>query len=129
MATGSIRQKKTQDGVHYQVVIDGGREPLTGKRLRVYKTVKGSKREANVVMHQMIAQMNQGITMQKRAKLNVGTWMDQWIALYLPNIEETTRIGYQSKIKCYIKPALGKVLLESLRADHVQTMVNDMLAD
>ena len=43
MATGSIRQKKTQDGIHYQVVIDGGRDPLTGKRVRVYKTVKGSK--------------------------------------------------------------------------------------
>lgn len=129
MATGSIRQKKTQDGIHYQVVIEGGRDPLTGKRVRAFKTVKGSKREANAVMHQMIAQMNQGIITQKRAKLNVGTWMDQWIALYLPNIEETTRIGYQSKIKCYIKPALGKILLESLRANHVQKMVNDMLAD
>ena len=38
-----------------------------------------------------------------------------------------TRIGYKTKIRCYIKPAIGDILRQSLRAEHVQGMVNDMI--
>ena len=54
--------------------------------------------------------------------------MDEWLSLYLPNIGETTRVGYKTKIKCYIIPAIGHIQIGSLRAEHVQKMVNDMIA-
>ena len=61
MATGSIREKKTKKGeVHYQVTVEGGNDELTGKRIRVFKNVKGSKREARSIMYRMIAEMEQG---------------------------------------------------------------------
>ncbi|MBE7037140.1 MAG: hypothetical protein E7403_07600 [Ruminococcaceae bacterium] len=34
--------------------------------------------------------------------------------------------GYKSKIKCYIKPAIGDIFLRSLKTEHIQRMVNDM---
>ena len=128
MATGSIRIKKTKDGeIRYQITVEGETDSLTGKRNRTYKNVKGSKREANAVMHKMITEMDNGVT-SKKTNIRVSEWMDQWISLYLPNVEETTRIGYKTKIKCYINPALGEIMLKSLRAEHVQRMINDMLA-
>ena len=55
MATGSIREKKCKSGkVSYQITVEGERDPLTGKRNRIYKNVTGSKREANSIMHKMI---------------------------------------------------------------------------
>lgn len=54
--------------------------------------------------------------------------MDEWLSSYMPNIEETTRIGYRTKIRCYINPAIGDILIQSLRAEHVQAMINDMIA-
>ncbi len=126
MATGSIREKKVKSGeIHYQITIEGGRDELTGKRIRVFKNIKGSKREAKSVMHRMITEMEQG-KLTQRSNKNVGEWMDEWEENYLPNVEETTRVGYKTKIKCYIKPAIGDILLKSLRTEHVQKMVNDM---
>lgn len=128
MATGSIRIKKTKDGeLRYQITVDGGRDPLTGKRNRVFRNVKGSKRDANAVMHRLIAEMEQGKVVKKSNK-TVAEWMEEWLSLYLPNIEETTRVGYKTKIKCYIIPAIGHIQIGSLRAEHVQKMVNDMIA-
>lgn len=125
MATGSIREMKNKSGVSYQITVEGGYDELTGKRIRAYKTVKGSKREANSVMHRMITEMEEGKLTQRNNK-TVAEWMDEWLANYLPNIEETTRIGYQTKIRCYIKPAIGDIRIKSLRTEHVQKMVNDM---
>lgn len=126
MATGSIREIKTKNGdIHYQITVEGERDPLTGKRNRTYKNVKGSKREANSVMHRMITEMEQGKVTRKTNK-SIGEWMDEWVSTYLPNAEETTIIGYKTKIRCYIKPALGDIQIKSLRAEHVQKMINDM---
>jgi integrase len=127
MATGNIVERKRKNGSVYEITVEGETDPLTGKRNRVYKTVKGSKREANTVMRQMIADMDKGIALRKSPK-NVSEWLDEWVELYLPNVEETTRIGYKTKIRCYLKPAIGDILVQSLRAGHVQKMVNDMLA-
>ena len=126
MATGSIREKKTKSGeIRYQITIDGGRDELTGDRIRVFKNVKGSKRETKALMHRMIIEMEQGKLTQKSNK-KVGEWMDEWVENYLPNVEETTRVGYRTKIRCYIKPAIGNIFLSSLRTEHVQRMINDM---
>ena len=128
MATGNIVERKRAKGEkRYEITVEGERNPLTGKRNRKYKTIKGSKKEANAIMHQMMSDMDRGIAIRKSPK-KIAEWIDEWLELYLPNVEETTRIGYKSKIKCYIKPALGDIYLQSLRAEHVQKMVNDMLA-
>ncbi len=127
MATGSIREKKTKSGISYQITVEGERNSLTGKRNRIYKNVKGSKREANSVMHRMITEMEQG-KISKKTNKTIAEWMDEWLDSYLPDISETTRVGYKTKIRCYIKPALGDIMLKSLRAEHVQRMVNDMSA-
>lgn len=127
MATGSIREKTTKSGeIRYQITVEGERDPLTGKRNRVYKNVKGSKREARSVMHQMIVDMQQG-AITKKSNKSVEDWMQEWIANYLPNIEETTRVGYKTKIRCYIVPAIGDILITSLKTEHIQKMINDML--
>ena len=126
MATGSIREKKTKSGeIHYQITIEDGYDELTGKRIRYYKNVNGNKREAKSMMHKMIAELAQGNLARKSPK-KMGEWMDEWLSNYLPNIEETTRKGYKTKIRCYIKPAIGDIFVTSLRTEHIQKMINDM---
>ena len=127
MATGNITTRKKKKGdIRYEITVEGERDPLTGERNRVYKTVKGSYREAKALMHQMMVDMDRGLTIRK-LPTTIAEWLDTWLELYLPNVEETTKIGYKTKVKCYIKPAIGKILVQSLRAEHVQKMVNDMI--
>ena len=128
MASGNIVERVRKSGkISYEITVEGERDPLTGKRNRVFRTVKGSEKEARKVMHRLINDMEQNKIVKKNHK-TVEEWMEEWINLYLPNVEETTRVGYKTKLKCYIKPALGDILIYSLRADHVQKMVNDMQA-
>lgn len=128
MATGSIRETKCKDGtVHYLITVEGERNTFTGKRNRVYKTVKGSLKEAKSVMHKLITDVENDKYVKPSNKL-VGDWVKEWIDTYLPNVEETTRVGYKTKLRCYIKPYLGNIMIKSLRAEHVQRMINDMLA-
>ena len=127
MATGNIVERIRGNGAKkYEITVEGERDLLTGKRNRMYKTV-GSMKEAKAVMRQMIVDMERGVAVRKLPK-KISEWLDEWLELYLPNIEETTRIGYRTKINNYIKPALGDIYLQSLRAEHVQKMVNDMIA-
>lgn len=126
MATGNILTKKTKSGeTRYQITVEGECDILTGKRNRAYNTIKGSMREAKALMHRMITEMEQG-AITKRTNKSIAEWMDEWVSDYLPNIAETTRVGYMTKIKCYLKPAIGDILVKSLRAEHVQKMINDM---
>lgn len=128
MASGNIVERVRKSGkISYEITVEGERDPLTGKRNRVFRTVKGSEKEARKVMHRLINDMEQNKIVKKNHK-TVEEWMEEWINLYLPNVEETTRVGYKTKLRCYIKPALGDILIYSLRADHVQKMVNDMQA-
>ena len=128
MASGNIVERIRKSGkISYEITVEGERDPLTGKRNRVFRTVKGSEKEARKVMHRLINDMEQNKIVKKNHK-TVEEWMEEWINLYLPNVEETTRVGYKTKLRCYIKPALGDILIYSLRADHVQKMVNDMQA-
>ena len=127
MASGNIVERIRGNGEkRYEITVEGERDLLTGKRNRMYKTV-GSMKEAKSVMRQMIVDMERGIAVRKSPK-RVSEWLDEWLEMYLPNIAETTKIGYKTKIKNYIKPALGDIYLQSLRAEHVQKMVNDMIA-
>lgn len=128
MATGNIVERKRSNGtISYEITVEGERDAFTGKRNRVYKTVKGTKKEATALMRKMMVDMDNGMAVRKSNK-KISDWLDEWLELYLPNIEETTRIGYKTKIKNYIKPALGDIYVQSLRTQHVQKMVNDMIA-
>ena len=128
MATGNIVERKTKYGERrYEITVEGARDPLTGKRNRIFKRVDCSEKEAKKIMHRMINDMEQKKIVKKNHK-TVAEWLDEWINLYLPNVEETTRVGYKTKIRCYINPSIGNIQISSLRADHVQKMVNDMSA-
>lgn len=128
MASGNIVERVRKSGKKcFEITVEGARDPLTGKRNRVFATVHGSEKEANKVMRRMISDMEQNKLVKKSSK-NVREWMEEWINLYLPNIEETTRVGYKIKIRCYINPYIGEIQISSLRAEHVQKMVNGMLA-
>jgi len=129
MATGHIRKRVGKTGaVSYQLIVESERDPLTGKRERSYKTVNGTKKQAEATLRKMIAEVeNGGIITASAEKL--GDWLHEWLKLYLPNIEETTRVGYREKIDGYIIPKLGDIKLKSLNTPTIQAWVNELKDD
>ncbi len=126
MATGHLRKRINKNGsVSYQLTAEGDRDPLTGKRERKYKTVTGTKKQAEAELRKMISDLDTG-NIHTPSAIKLTAWMDTWLATYLPNIEQSTKDGYKEKIDLYIKPSLGHVPLKALKNNDIQIWVNNL---
>lgn len=126
MATGHIRKRINKNGsVSYQLTAEGDRDPLTGKRERKYKTVTGTKKQAEAELRKMISDLETG-NIYTPSAIKLSVWMDTWLATYLPNIEQSTKDGYKEKIDLYIKPILGHIPLKVLKNNDIQIWINNL---
>lgn len=114
ITTGSIRKKKTSKGYSWQITIELPKDPITGKRNRRFKTVGGTKKDAEKAMHEFIRELEKGYHVTN-TKITVGEWIDTWLEVYIePNVSPTTLSRYQGMIKRYIKPLLGHIQVQEL---------------
>ena len=126
MATGHIRKRVNKNGsVSYQITVESERDPVTGKRERHYKSVSGTKKQAELTMRKMISELEDG-GIVKTSAMKTGVWMKEWLSLYVPNIEATTRDGYRDKIENYIIPVLGDIPINVLKTAHIQGWVQGL---
>ena len=127
MATGHIRKRPTKDGkTSYQVILEIGVDPITGKRQRQFQTVHGTKKEAEAALTQMKCAMQNGGGIVQPSVLKLGDWLDQWMLLYQSNLSPSTATGYRYQIEKRIKPYLGRAPLKSLHTNQIQAWINDL---
>ena len=126
ITTGNIQPRKTKHGKKWQIVVDLPRDPVTGKRVRKFKTVSGTKKEAERAMHEFIRELEKGYHVTDD-KITVAKWMDTWIELFIaPHVSPTTLSRYQGMIRRYIVPLLGSVQVQELKPLSVQAWVNGL---
>lgn len=124
--SGHLRKRKTKDNqVHYQAVVEAAYDRSTGKRKRIYKTVKGTKKQAEHYLREMIAEIENN-TYVNESNVTVKEWMNTWVELYLKDKSPTTVAGYKKQIDSYIIPQFGNVPLQSLTTLEIQRWVNGL---
>jgi integrase len=53
--------------------------------------------------------------------LTVGAWLDHWLTtIAVRRVRPSTLVGYESKVKVHLKPALGHHQLERLQPEHLE---------
>lgn len=121
----AIRKRTSKDGkvTGWQVTVEGVRGP-NGERKRFSKTVR-TMQEAKQVELQMLNQLANG-GIQRTAPVTLETWVNTWLTVHKPNIEVTTRAGYEEKIRNYIIPTLGHYPIANLNQTLIQTWVNNL---
>lgn len=126
ITTGNIQPRKSKKGRKWQITIDLPRDPVTGKRVRKYKTVEGTKKEAERAMHEFIRELEKGYYVTNN-KITVAEWVDTWIEVFIaPNVSPTTLSRYQGMIRRYIVPLLGPIQVQELKPLAVQAWVNNL---
>ena len=127
ITTGSYRKRMRTDGSHYwQITIELPKDPITGKRVRKYKSVDGTKKEAERAMHEYIRELEKGYYVTD-SKITISEWIDTWLEVYIvPNVSPTTLSRYQGMIKRYIKPIIGNMQVQQLNTLSVQSWVNGL---
>ena len=109
--------KKIEKG-KYQVCVEAGIDPRTGQRRRKYKTVTGTKKEAEAVYSEMIARYGDGDFVESNGE-TIGGFLNTWIKNHKPNITESTYRDYKRVIKSHLMPSLGHIKLSDLKPYHV----------
>jgi integrase len=125
MVRGTKRKKK--DGV-WEVRVYLGRDPVTGNPRQLSKTVRGSARDADDVLRDLIAKHGGA------SSDGVGATFGQLLDLWLEECERldrspTTIRNYKSQIEKGIRPALGKVKLSRLSAKNLDELYGAMKED
>ena len=125
--SGHIRKRVKKDGsASYQITIELPTDPITGSRNRIFKTIKGTKKQAEKVMRTMMDDI-ENHTFVKDNNSTVASWVEEWFSLYLKDLSPTTLAGYKYQIENYIlNQPIGKVRLQDLTTSDVQKWINDL---
>ena len=122
--TGHVRKRESKSGVTtYQIIVEEESDHYTGKRKRFYKTIKGSKKDAERAMRSFISEI-ESKTFTKDSKIKVKDFMKQWIDLYIKGqLSPTTVQHYVYQTEKYILPVFGDLHLQQLRNIDIQKWV------
>lgn len=127
MAIGSIRKRTDSKGnVTYQITLELDRDPVTGVRHRRYHTVHGTKRDAQEVLKKLLLNPDENLNAIP-SSVRLRDWMRTWLDEYLPHISQTTRDGYEEKVRNHISPALGGTPLNQLDPTQIQRFINSRI--
>jgi integrase len=121
---GSIGRRK-EDGLWY-ARIDLGRDTAGKRRSRtVYsRTRRGAAEALQALLHDR----RQGLPVAADRQ-TVGAFLGHWLAESVaPSVRPRTHESYAQLVRSYITPAIGHRHLCKLEPDHVQDLVNGLLA-
>ena len=115
---GSIRQRSKGS---WEITIDVGRDPATGKRQRHFESVRGSKKAAQQRMHELLHTLERGSYI-KPERITLGEWLENWLNGYVAtNCSLRTVQSYQSEVMHHLIPTLGAIPLTHLQPQHLQS--------
>jgi len=122
---GSIRQRSKGS---WEIFYDMPADPVTGRRRQKSQTIKGTKRDAQRVLREILISLEQG-SYVKPNKINLGDWLRQWLKDYVSmNTTERTQESYTSIVERHLIPSLGKVMLTELQPQHIQSYYAEKLS-
>jgi len=112
----------------WSLVIDLGRDPVTGKRLRIRRSVKGvTKRPAEAELRRLLGEIEQG-TYIEPTKLTLGEYLQRWLKDSAePHLAPSTVANYRSVSERHIIPSLGHIPLSALEPLDLQELYLDRL--
>lgn len=114
---GHIRQRTKGS---WTLWVDLGRDPETGKRKQQTLTVRGTKRDAERELRNLLQSLETG-SYVKPSRLTLGQWLEQWCQSYVStNCSLRTADSYQSEVRNHLTPALGRIPLTQLQPQHLQ---------
>lgn len=113
---GYIRQR----GASWSITIPAGKDPVSKKYRHVSLTVKGSRKDAEKKMTELLHQLDTGSYMQP-GKSTLAEYLERWLSDYVkPNLSPKTSEGYEQTCRHYIIPFLGHLTLNGLKPEHLQ---------
>ncbi len=123
-----IRKRVSKKGVTWQIVVEAGYDEQ-GNRKQIFKSVKGTKKEAEKIMAKIIQDIN-GNRYVSDNKLTVAQFLRDWIKVHVePQLSPTSVDGYKVNIEKHIIPMIGTIVLQQLKHTDIHGMYQKLLSD
>jgi integrase len=114
--TGSLKKRSEKS---WSIVLYLGRDPITGKKKQSWRTVHGTKKDAERELNRLLHELDTGAYIDP-SRLTVGEYLDKWLDYAKTNVSGKTYERYEGIVRDHLKPALGAHLLTKLQPLHVQ---------
>ena len=82
----------------WELKYEVGLDPLTGRRVTKYATVRGAKRDAQRELRRRLDAVDQGLHADP-GKLTLGAWLGEWSGLVRNEVSAKTWEGYSEIVK------------------------------
>lgn len=111
----------------YLVRVHLGTNAVTGERVRLSQTVRGTKTDAQRVLTDLLSKQDRGAALP-RSRMTLGEWLEEFDRTWSTDLAPQTRENAAQALRCYLPPALLATRLPALRAVHFQELYNAMAA-
>jgi integrase len=123
MARGHLTKRSETS---WTIVLDLEPDPETNKRRQKWVTVKGTRRQAEAEMAKLLVGAQSGLV-GNAGKMTVGQYLDRWLVEHAAtHLASKTYASYELRVRRHLKPIIGRVLLEKLRAEHILALKTRM---
>lgn len=120
---GTIRQRSKGS---WEVCCYLGETDAKGRYKRITRTVRGTKKQAEQVLAQLVAETSQG-TYTPPSREALGAFLERWLGTL--NAAPRTRQTYTSIVRQRWTPALGGVRLDRLRPEQIAAAEHQWLGE
>ena len=103
----------------YSIVLNLGHDPSSGKLKQQWVTVKGSRKDAEKRLSELLHQLDTD-TFVKPGKTTVSEFLERWLEDYKSNLSPRGFERYESIIRKHLIPALGSIPLTQLKPEQIQ---------
>ena len=111
----------------WEIKYDAGRDPVTGKRLTRYVSVKGKRADAERKLREVLGRIDKGINIEP-TKITVGEYLDEWLDKSAPRtVAPVSLQRYHSLSRNQIKPHLGTIPLQRLRPADIDGWLQNLI--
>ena len=115
---GNIR-RRSKDTWTLQVY--SGKDPATGKKRYVSRTFRGSKKDAEAALANLVRAQETGLDLSA-ARLTVSAFLGRWLEVSKERVKPRTHLRYAEVMRLHVEPSLGGTRLTKLRPLQIEEL-------
>src|SRR5688572_5453663 len=118
---GNIRQRAKGT---WTIQVYRGEDSVTGKKRYLSRTVKGTKKEAELALAKLVQAAESGLDFDA-TRLTLEAFADRWLASVQPRVRPKTHQRYAELFRIHIVPVIGKIRLDKLQPLHLERVYEE----
>jgi integrase len=113
---GNIRKRAKGT---WTLTVDLGLDPITGKRRQTFRTVKGTKKQAEAVLAEMVHAVETGLDFDS-SHITVRDYLERWLEVTRKRVKDRTFVRYSEILRLHVIPIVGSLELAKLKPLHLE---------